>query len=133
MCIVDSKHPKESARFADIRDGASNTIVVAEDAGRPERWQMGRGYPDVYTLGGPWASGTNRIFLQGFDAQTGQQPGPCAINCTNNQEVYSFHPGGANAVYADGSVHFLQAAMDIRLLARLVTRAGGEVVSSDDF
>jgi hypothetical protein len=27
-------------------------------------------------------------------------------------------------VFADGSVHFLKAGMDIRILARLVTRAG---------
>ena len=55
------------------------------------------------------------------------------MNCNNDQEVYSFHPGGANAVFVDGSVHFLKAGIDIRVLARLVTRAGGEVASADDF
>ena len=60
------------------------------------------------------------------------RPGPCAINCTNERQVYSFHPGGANAVFADGSVHFLKADVNIRILAALVTRAGGEVVSSSD-
>ena len=55
-----------------------------------------------------------------------------AVNCTNDREVYSFHPGGANVVLADGSVRFL-AAIDIRVFARLVTRAGGEVVSGSDF
>jgi prepilin-type processing-associated H-X9-DG protein len=59
--------------------------------------------------------------------------GPCAVNCTNESEVYSFHPGGANAVFADGSVRFLRAGMSIRILARLATRAGGEVVSDGDF
>ena len=59
------------------------------------------------------------------------RPGPCALNCSNDDEIYSFHPGGANTVFADGSVHFLKAGMDIRILARLVTRAGGEVVSGD--
>jgi prepilin-type processing-associated H-X9-DG protein len=47
--------------------------------------------------------------------------------------VYSFHTGGANAVFADGSVHFLKAGMSIRVLAGLATRAGGEVVSVDDY
>ena len=61
------------------------------------------------------------------------RPGPCAINCTNEREVYSFHPAGANAVFADGSVHFLQASMSIRVLAALVTRAGGESVSASDY
>ena len=66
-----------------------------------------------------------------FDGIT--QPGPCAINCTNKGEVYSFHPGGANVLLADGSVHFLKASIDIRIFARLVTRAGGEVVSLSDY
>jgi prepilin-type processing-associated H-X9-DG protein len=57
--------------------------------------------------------------------------GPCALNCTNDHEAYS-HPG-ANAVFADGSVHFLKTGMDIRILARLMTRAGGEVVSEGDY
>ena len=61
------------------------------------------------------------------------QPGCCAINCTNHREVYSFHPGGANVLMADGSVHFLNASIDIRVFAHLVTRAGGEVVSAGDY
>ena len=41
--------------------------------------------------------------------------------------------GGGTAVFSDGSVHFLKASISIRVFARLVTRAGGEVVSGDDF
>jgi prepilin-type processing-associated H-X9-DG protein len=52
------------------------------------------------------------------------------VNCTNNRQPYSFHPGGANFLFADGSVHFLPAAIDIRMLAALATRAGGEVLAS---
>jgi prepilin-type processing-associated H-X9-DG protein len=55
------------------------------------------------------------------------------MNCTNAHEVYSFHPGGANAAFVDGSVHFARATIDIRVLARLITRAGGEVVSGNDY
>ncbi|HVK13536.1 MAG TPA: H-X9-DG-CTERM domain-containing protein [Gemmataceae bacterium] len=51
------------------------------------------------------------------------------MNCTNDHEVYSFHPGGANAVFADGSVRFLKASLDMRMFARMATRAGGEVVT----
>ena len=72
-------------------------------------------------------------FGQGSSYDGTAKPGPCAINCTNDKEVYSFHPGGANAVFADGSVHFLKASIDIRIFARLVTRAGGEVVTASDF
>jgi hypothetical protein len=34
-----------------------------------------------------------------------------------------------NAVFADGSVHLLPADMDIRIFARLVTRAGEEIAT----
>jgi hypothetical protein len=36
-------------------------------------------------------------------------------------------------VLADGSVHFLKADINIRTLAALVTRAGGEIVSAADY
>ena len=59
--------------------------------------------------------------------------GTCAVNCTNDREVYGFHPTGANVVFADGHVRFLTSGIDIGVFARLVTRAGGEVVSADEF
>jgi prepilin-type processing-associated H-X9-DG protein/prepilin-type N-terminal cleavage/methylation domain-containing protein len=134
MCIEpDYRNPTQTARIADIPDGLSNTIVVGEDAGRPTRWQMGKARPALYTPGGPWASGPNCIALQGFDPAADKRPGRCAINCTNQKEVSSFHPGGANVLFADGSVRFLKAGLEIRILASLVTRAGGEVVSANDY
>jgi prepilin-type processing-associated H-X9-DG protein len=53
------------------------------------------------------------------------------INCSNNNELYSFHPGGVNALFTDGSVHFLKESMDPRIVVSLITRAGGEIVSAD--
>jgi prepilin-type N-terminal cleavage/methylation domain-containing protein/prepilin-type processing-associated H-X9-DG protein len=119
-------------RFDDILDGTSRTILMAECAGRPQLWQGRKKVPNVWLTGGPWAS---RSLLWGRGAtQDGSAfYGKCAINCTNDREVYSFHPGGANAVFADGSVQFLTEGMSIRVLAALITRAGGEVVSAGDF
>jgi hypothetical protein len=34
---------------------------------------------------------------------------------------------------ADGSVHFLSASLGLRPLARLATRAGGELLSGDEY
>ena len=42
----------------------------------------------------------------------------------------SLHPGGVNAVMADGSVHFFKNGIDIQLWRALGTRWGGEVVSA---
>jgi prepilin-type N-terminal cleavage/methylation domain-containing protein/prepilin-type processing-associated H-X9-DG protein len=115
-------------RLADITDGASQTILVTECAGRPELWRAGQAVAEIYAPGGAWVSGTLTLG-QGSTADGATKPGPCAINCTNDREVYSFHPAGANAVFADGSLHFLKDDIDIRIFARLVTRAGEEVVA----
>jgi prepilin-type N-terminal cleavage/methylation domain-containing protein/prepilin-type processing-associated H-X9-DG protein len=122
----------QMSRLAQISDGTSNTLLVAEDAGRPQLWQAGRYVPDVFSFGGPWASNVNAVLIQGASVDGSTAPGPCALNCTNNQQPYSFHTGGANFLFADGSVHFLPAAIDIRVLAALATRAGGEVVGGVD-
>jgi prepilin-type N-terminal cleavage/methylation domain-containing protein/prepilin-type processing-associated H-X9-DG protein len=113
------------ARLADITDGSSQTILVTEDAGRPKLWCAGKMISGTNVSGGAWVSGT-LIFGQGSSPDGAKKPGPCAINCTNDREVYSFHREGANAVFVDGSVHFLQASIDIRTFARLATRSGGE-------
>jgi len=44
-----------------------------------------------------------------------------------------FHRNGAPACMADGSVHFLNDSMGLRVLARLATRSGGEVINGGDF
>ena len=123
----------DMCRIGAITDGTSNTLLVAEDAGRPQLWQAGRYVPGVFSFGGPWASNANAVTIRGSSADGSTIPGPCAFNCTNNQQPYSFHTGGANFLFADGSVHFLQTGMDIRVLAALATRAGGEVVSGTDY
>jgi prepilin-type N-terminal cleavage/methylation domain-containing protein/prepilin-type processing-associated H-X9-DG protein len=119
-------------RLADVTDGTSQTLLVTEYAGRPQLWRAGRPVPGTYVSGAAWVGGP-LTFGQGSSPDGATKPGPCAINCTNDHEVYGFHPGGVNAVFADGSGHFLRADMDIRIFARLVTRAGGEVVSGGDF
>ena len=115
-------------RIADVTDGTSHTILITECAGRPTLWRTGRPVTGTYAAGGPWVSGT-LVFGQGSTPDGVTKIGPCSINCTNDREVYSFHPGGANAAFSDGSVHFFSASLDIRDIARLATRAGGEVVS----
>jgi prepilin-type N-terminal cleavage/methylation domain-containing protein/prepilin-type processing-associated H-X9-DG protein len=55
--------------------------------------------------------------------------GQCVMNCTNWDEPYSFHPGGVNVVFGDGSSRFLAEDIDPLTMIALVTRAGGELVS----
>ena len=120
-----------TTRLTDIADGQSNTILLAEDAGRPRLWQARvSGGADVLE-GGPWNHYKGGIIISGSTPDGTVEPGPCAVNCNNDVEVYSFHPTGANVVFADGSVRFLRASLEIRIMVGLVTRAGGEVLGSD--
>ena len=43
-------------------------------------------------------------------------------------EVYSFHNGGANLAFGDGSVKFVSQSIGVDEFARLVTRSAGDVV-----
>ena len=121
-----------TTRLIDIQDGTSRTILMAECAGRPHLWQGRKRVPDGWLTGGPWAS-RGLLWGRGASADGTAFFGECAINCTNDREVYSFHSGGANVVFADGSVRFLSVGLSIRILAALATRAGEEVVADGDF
>ncbi|MFQ3594185.1 MAG: H-X9-DG-CTERM domain-containing protein, partial [Gemmataceae bacterium] len=51
------------------------------------------------------------------------------INLRNDGEIYSFHSGGANFLFADGSVRFLSESTPNHVIGALLTPASGEVVS----
>jgi prepilin-type N-terminal cleavage/methylation domain-containing protein/prepilin-type processing-associated H-X9-DG protein len=121
-----------------VTDGLAKTIAFNECAGRPTFWVAGHkkgptqndpgcgnfGVWNGRAIGGGWADADSIIPLHGF-APTGTECfGPCAINCTNNNETYSFHSGGASISYVDGHVEFVRADIDINVYASLVTRAG---------
>jgi prepilin-type N-terminal cleavage/methylation domain-containing protein len=118
-------------RITDITDGASNTLLLAEDAGREQLWQMGTVVPG--TPIGNWANPGNEIFISGFNPSTLKVPGPCAINCINDKEVYSFHTNVAQVVFGDGSVRALNNSLNINILVALMTRAQNEVVPADAY
>ena len=80
---------------------------------------------------GAWTNPSTQIVVSGFDIATKTQPGACAVNCTNNNEVYAFHPGGANMLFCDGSVRLLKSTTSIDLLIALTTRAIGEIIPAD--
>jgi prepilin-type N-terminal cleavage/methylation domain-containing protein/prepilin-type processing-associated H-X9-DG protein len=118
--------------FSAIQDGTSHTILMAECAGRPQLMHGRTQVRNTWVSGGPWAS-RNLLWTRGATVDGTAFFGRCAVNCTNDREVYSFHPGGANVAFADGRVKFLKASIDIRVFARLVTRAGQEIVSDGDY
>jgi prepilin-type N-terminal cleavage/methylation domain-containing protein/prepilin-type processing-associated H-X9-DG protein len=124
-------------RVTEITDGTSNTLVLSELSGRPDHYILGKKQPDNSTLRlpywwGPWAS-YNSCIYRTWSAD-GQTPGGfCTINCNNSWGIYSFHTQGANALYCDGSVHFLAVGLDRDVFAGLVTHAGGEVINGNGY
>jgi prepilin-type N-terminal cleavage/methylation domain-containing protein/prepilin-type processing-associated H-X9-DG protein len=128
------------APILSIRDGTSNTIAIAEDVGRNESMTME--YPDP--LGGlrqlyRWAEPDCAIGIsKGINNNTAPFGGPASCswsvnNCGPNEEIFSFHTGGAHVVFCDGHIAFLRESIDSRTLRMLVTRNGGEVISGVDF
>ena len=135
-------------RMASITDGTSNTMMVSECGSKPIGYNGFRqiymsevdGLPvdgviePVSSGGGAWADNFTYSSLAGAQGrQNGIRGGTCMVNCTSNNEIYSFHTGGANALFVDGSVHFLKDVASVQLIAALVTRAGGEIISADQY
>jgi prepilin-type N-terminal cleavage/methylation domain-containing protein/prepilin-type processing-associated H-X9-DG protein len=132
--------------IAGITDGTSNTVMVGEMAARPVGYNHARqiyiqnGGPVDGIInptnggGGAWADPFSYAHLNGSSANGIRgNGGTCVINCTSNNEIFAFHPGGANLLFADGSVHFLKETINPFTMVALVTRAGGEIISSDSY
>jgi hypothetical protein len=117
-----------AATMADIHDGSSNTILIAEDAGRPNRWRAKGQLNGGRFSGGGWADRDAEYITHGYNNAGDVEDGPCAINCTNNNEIFAFHPNGANVILGDASVRYVSTSVTIRVISALLTRLGGEVV-----
>jgi prepilin-type N-terminal cleavage/methylation domain-containing protein/prepilin-type processing-associated H-X9-DG protein len=65
-------------------------------------------------------------------AHTGELDGPNSRPAHADQ-FWSLHPGGANFLFADGSVRFLKEKRPLVIFQALATRAGGEVLSTDAY
>lgn len=111
-------------------DGVSHTIMFSPDAGRPDFWEDGAKVfetPPRVTTGARWASPDTEFWTHNICAGTRSM-----FNCNNENEVYSFHVGGGNFSFADGSVHFLADSLDIDVQISLNTRAGHDTVTNVD-
>ena len=129
--------------ISEISDGTSNSFLVYESGGRPKHYISGKviGEADSsfvcqntyvkngITAGAAWADPGGGSPVHGFNKNGTICSEACVMNCTNNQEAYSFHSGGMNASFADGSVRYINENIKIVTFAALVTMAGGEVIS----
>jgi prepilin-type processing-associated H-X9-DG protein len=107
-------------RVADIRDGASQTLLLGE---RPAE-------PTAYW--GWWATGfgfdSRGLGESVLDASEGLHAGDLAAG-NDLLHYWSDHSGGAHFALCDGSVRFLSYSIDGQTLLTMGSRNGGEVVS----
>ena len=132
-------------RFADITDGTSNTIVVGERSGNhsPSTWTgavtggrcpawMAAQPPSPYSPP-PGPAYDNADFDEALVLAHGNATHvPSAdFPIFDSDTFYSTHAGrGANFLFGDGSVHFLNGGIDPYTFQHMCTIAGGEVIGN---
>jgi prepilin-type N-terminal cleavage/methylation domain-containing protein/prepilin-type processing-associated H-X9-DG protein len=114
--------PGSVSRFAQITDGLSNTLLFGEYSGRQASYVKGRKKVPGHAVS-MWASDVTTFVMRGHSPDGLSSPGPCLMNCSNRGGFYSFHPGGMNAVFVDGSTHFIEETAEPKVITAFVTRA----------
>jgi prepilin-type N-terminal cleavage/methylation domain-containing protein/prepilin-type processing-associated H-X9-DG protein len=122
--------------FGSISDGTSNTLMFGEYAtrdtpGRRTFWAYAyTSYNEsVVTFNAPWTLVASFATCAATDSK---------INPSGSNQCKrawgSFHAGGLNFAFCDGSVHTISRNVDtLYVLPALATIAGGEVVPADAF
>ena len=115
-------------RFNDIYDGSTNTLLLGEALTSPDE------------LG--WVSGTRATLRDTSVIEAGRPYlRPAAGDAADAADAAeqaskslfvggfgSYHPGGANMGFADGSTRFVSGSIDPTVLQRLGNRADGEIL-----
>jgi len=104
-------------KFREVTDGLSNTILIGETI--PEQCIYQATYGPNFSLAG------TSIPLNTFEPPCKAPPGCHNLACG----FKSYHPGGAQFAFVDGSVHLINETIDYQLYNELGTRAGGETVT----
>lgn len=116
-----------------IRDGTSNTALLAETWGRswPDHVAPAAGESILQTISGPCMSGGTPC----AESSRGMNLHAVVyLDWTPNSAHYnpwkvnSFHVGGAQMAFADGSVHFVADDVDLTIFKSIATIRGGETV-----
>jgi len=121
---------RQGCRIRDVVDGTSHTFMVAEVTGggpgsyRGHKWVSLDLLDTADGINGPNSlpGGSGPWVVDGSTVKTMRDTGPS-----------SYHPGGCHFTMADGRVPFLSEGVDAGVIEALTTRAGGEIMSGDEF
>jgi prepilin-type N-terminal cleavage/methylation domain-containing protein/prepilin-type processing-associated H-X9-DG protein len=111
-----------------ITDGLSKTIFMGEVRVACSRHTQ---YGWAHTNNGSGYCTT--LIPINYDTCNDSAPDPCHRPCTWNTDVgfKSAHPGGAQFAFGDGSVHFLNEAIDYQSYQYLGAKADGQIPALD--
>jgi len=123
----------------DITDGSSSTLMAGERSQNVANATWVGMIPFGQSCNNPsWPvhdCETANVLVLGH---TGPSPDEPWVDVPNNKKAgvddfHSLHPGGCNFLFCDGSVRFVKETVNPQVFSFLSTRAGGEVVSADQF
>lgn len=125
--------PNVATRLAQLTDGTSNIVVVAEQSGAINRSDVSNNYYGGWSGSGGsvppadthWGTGNTAIRYRIND--TAERAGSDQV-WTGNTVLNSFHTGGVHALLGDGSVRFLSENMDFTTLRRICVKDDGSPI-----
>jgi len=119
-------------RFADVTDGLSQTLAAGERTNAVYLTVIGSSnHFDLETV---WPGAIKENPTDDHAHTTLFQSAYLINNPNfNDRSSMSYHPGGSNYLFGDGSVKFLKLSIDLGVYQSLGSRAGGEVVGSDQY
>ncbi len=119
-------------KFADVTDGLSQTLAVGERTNAVYLTVIGS--ESHYDLETVWPGAIKENPVDDH-AHTTLFQAAYLINSPNfdDRDSMSYHSGGSNYLFADGSVKFIKLSINPTIYQALGSRLGGEVVGSDQY
>ena len=98
MDVIGLLRFNQCRKIADVTDGTSNTILMTEDGGRPAYYNSGKLISQSNATAKP-PNSTDAVSGAGWadidsEYETDGDGSNKSMNFSNNNEIYSFHPGG---------------------------------------
>jgi prepilin-type N-terminal cleavage/methylation domain-containing protein/prepilin-type processing-associated H-X9-DG protein len=129
-------------RIADITDGTSQTIAVGERSHNLSYVTWTARTPNGWLGVTSFSEGGTDRFNPSPEETWTQVMGPAGLEDGNRtindpeahvEDYWSRHPGGANFLFADGSVHFLKNGINKQTYRALATKGWNEIISGNDY